>query len=95
MKSSRDATSRPLIHKILKVSELRCMRSLRDRTNNGVSRLTSFARMDLNHINSRREKMIDICCVGSGVKYHSLFHWSIVMTSPIEFSTDEFSAKQV
>ena len=38
--------------------------------------------------------MIDICCVGSGVKYHSLFHWSIVMTSPIELSTDEFSAKQ-
>ena len=56
MKSSRDATSRLLIHEILKVSELRCMRSLRDRTSNGVSRLTSVARMDLNHINSRREK---------------------------------------
>ena len=42
-----------------------------------------------------REKMIDICCVGSGVKYHSLSYWSIVMTSPVEFSTGEFRAKQV
>jgi len=38
--------------------------------------------------------MIDICCVGSGVRYHSLSFWSIVMTSPIEFSTGEFRAKQ-
>ena len=67
------------------------MRSLRDGTSNGVSRLTSFARMDIH----AGKKIIDIGCVGSGVKYHSLFHWSIVMTSPIEFSTDEFSTKQV
>ena len=26
--------------------------------------------------------MIDIDSVGSGVKCHSLFYWSIVMTSP-------------
>ena len=25
-----------------------------------------------------REKVIDICCVGNGVKYHSLSYWSIV-----------------
>ena len=31
--------------------------------------------------------MIDIGSVGSGVKYHSLSYWSIVMTSPVEFST--------
>ena len=42
-----------------------------------------------------RGKMIDIRFVGSGVKYHSLSYWSIVMTSPVEFSTGEFSAKQV
>ena len=42
-----------------------------------------------------REKMTDICCVGSGVKYHSLSYWSVVMTSPVEFSTDKFCAKQV
>ena len=29
----------------------------------------------------------NICCVGSGVKYHSLSYWSIVMTSPVEFAT--------
>ena len=39
--------------------------------------------------------MIDICCDGSGVKYHSLSYWSIVMTVPVEFSTGEFRAKQV
>ena len=42
-----------------------------------------------------REKMIDICCVGSGVKYHSLSYWSVVITSPVEFSADKFRAKQV
>ena len=42
-----------------------------------------------------REKMIDICCVGSGVKYRSLSYCSIVMTSPVEFSTCEFCARQV
>ena len=31
--------------------------------------------------------MIDIYYVGSGVKYHSLSHWSIVMTSQVEFLT--------
>ena len=38
--------------------------------------------------------MIDMCCVGSGVKSHSLSHWSIVMTSPVEFSSGEFRANQ-
>ena len=41
------------------------------------------------------KKMIDICCVGSGVKYHTPSYWSTVMTSPVGFSTGEFSAKQV
>ena len=42
------------------------------------------------------KKMIDICCVGSGFKYHTtLSYWSIVMTSPVEFSTGEIHAKQV
>ena len=31
-----------------------------------------------------RRKMIDICCVGSGIKYHSLSYWSIVMMSLVE-----------
>ena len=39
--------------------------------------------------------MVDICCVGSGVKCQSLSYWSIVMTSMVEFSTGEFRAKQV
>ena len=34
--------------------------------------------------------MIDICCVGSGVKYHFLSYWSIVMTSQVEFSPVSF-----
>ena len=42
-----------------------------------------------------REKIIHRCCVGSRVKYHSLFCWAIVMTSPVEFSTGEFRVKQV
>ena len=29
-------------------------------------------------------KMIDICCVRSGIKYHSLSYWSIVITSLVE-----------
>ena len=33
--------------------------------------------------------MIDIRCVGSRVKYLLLSYWSIVLTSPVEFSTDE------
>ena len=61
-----------------------------------VSWSTCFAWMDLNHIiNSCGKKMIKICCVGSRVKYHSLSYWSFVMTSPVEFSTGEFRAKQV
>ena len=53
-------------------------------------------RRSLHHIiNSRGKKMIDICCVGSGVEYHSLSYWSIAMTSPVEFSTGEFRAKEV
>ena len=36
---------------------------------------------------------IDICCVGSGMKYHSLSNWSIVMTSLVESSTGEFRSK--
>ena len=39
--------------------------------------------------------MIDIRCVGSVTKHHSLFYWSIVMTSHVEISTDKFRAKQV
>ena len=39
--------------------------------------------------------MIDICSVGIGVKYRSLSYWSIVMMSPVEFSTGKFRAKQV
>ena len=44
-----------------------------------------------------REKMIDICCVRSGVQYHSLSYWSTVMMSLVEFSTGvvEFCTKQV
>ena len=34
--------------------------------------------------------MVDICCVGSGVKYHWLSYWSIVMTSQVEFSPVNF-----
>ena len=33
--------------------------------------------------------MIDIRCVGSRVKYLSPSYWSIVLTSPVEFSTGE------
>ena len=41
--------------------------------------------------------MIDICCVRSGVQYHVLSYWSIVMMSLVEFSTGvvEFGARQV
>ena len=56
--------------------------------------LIYFASMDLNRIiNSRGKKMIDICCVGSGVRYHSLSYWSIVMTSPVE-SFDRWNSSQ-
>ena len=34
--------------------------------------------------------MIDICCVRSGVKYHTMSYWSIVMKSAVEFLTGEF-----
>ena len=47
------------------------------------------------YYNFTREKMIDRCCVRSGVNYDSLSCWSIVMTSLVEFSTGEFRAKQV
>ena len=47
------------------------------------------------HKSRGKLKMIDISCVGSGVKYHSLSNLSIVMTSPVEFSTGEFRAKQI
>ena len=51
------------------------------RASDKVSKSTCFARMDLNHIiNLREKKMIHICCVGRGVKYHSLSYWSISMT---------------
>ena len=39
--------------------------------------------------------MVDICFVESGVKYHSLSYWLIIMTSTVEFSICEFHAKQV
>ena len=72
------------------------MRSRSDRASDEVWRSTCFAWMNLNQIiNSRGKKMIDIHCIGSGVKCHSLSYWSIVMTSPVEFSTGEFRAKQV
>ena len=72
-----------------------CMRSRNDRASDEVLRSTFLAWMDFNHIiNSGGKKMIDICCVGSGVKSHSLSYWSIVMTSPVEFSSGEFRASQ-
>ena len=62
-------------------SELQCMWSHSDRACDEVSRSTCFALMGLNHIiNSRGKlKMIDISCVGSGVKYHSLSNLSIII----------------
>ena len=57
----------------------------------GLFRLNGFE----SYYKFTREKLMDICCVGSGVKYRSLSYWSIVMTSPVEFSTSEFCAKQV
>ena len=39
--------------------------------------------------------MTHMCFVGSDVKYHSFSYWSIVMTSPVEFSTGENRTKQV
>lgn len=42
----------------------------------------------------QEKKKIDICCVGRGMKCHSLSYWLIVMTL-VEFSTGEFHAKQV
>ena len=38
--------------------------------------------------------MIDICCVESGVKYHSQSYGSIVMKSPVEFLTAEFRERR-
>ena len=59
-----------------------------------VLRSICFAWMDLNHsINSCGKKMIDICCVGRGVKYHSLSYWSIVMKSKWEFF-DQWISRQ-
>ena len=46
------------------------------------------------YYNFTREKMIDICCVGSSVTYHSLSYWSIVMMSRVEFLTGECRAKR-
>ena len=40
-------------------------------------------------------KKIGIWCVGSGMKFHSLSCWAIVMISPVELSTGEFRDKQV
>ena len=73
------------------------MRSRSDPMSDEFLRSTCFAQMVLNHIkNPRRKiKMIDICCDGSSMKYHSLSYWSIVMMSLVEFSTGEFRAKQV
>ena len=57
----------------------------------------SQGRLVLNHIKNRRakKKMIEICCDRSGMKYHSLSYWSIVMMSPVEILTGEFRTKQV
>ena len=76
-------------------SELQYMMSCSDQASDEVSSSTCFAWMDLNHIINSRGKMIDICCVRSGVKYRSLSYWSVVMTSLVEFSTGEFRAQQV
>ena len=46
------------------------------------------------HYKFTREIMIDICYVGSGVKYHSLSYCSIVMTSSVEFSTVNFASNK-
>ena len=43
-----------------------------------------------NNINLCGKKMIDICCVRSSVKYHTMSYWSIVMKSAVEFLTGEF-----
>ena len=34
--------------------------------------------------------MIDICCVRSGVKYHTMSYWSIVMKSPVNFVPNKY-----
>ena len=43
----------------------------------------------------REKKKVDISCVGSGLKYHCLSYWTIVMTSPVEFLTAELRVKQI
>ena len=75
--------------------ELTCMRSRRDRAERQSLEVDLFRLNGFESYKFTREKMIDIGSVGSGVKYHSLSYWSIVMTSPVEFSTDEFRVKQV
>ena len=75
-------------HKFLEVIEMSFKAWGRAATDE-ISRSTCFAWMDLNHDKFTREKMIDICCVGSSVKYLLLSYWSIVLTSPVEFSTGE------
>ena len=41
-----------------------------------------------------REEMIDIYCVVSGVKHHSLSYWSVVMTLPVEFRQVNFASNR-
>ena len=53
----------------------------------------SFARWGQNLKTENKfpaRKMIDIYFVVSGVKYHWLSYWSIVMTSQVEFSPVNF-----
>ena len=80
--SFRLVTSRPLISR---PATERASRTICQVRSNGFESYYKFT----------REKMMKICCVGSRVKYHSLSYWSFVMTSPVEFATGEFRAKQV
>ena len=45
-----------------------------------------------NNVNSCGKKMINICCVRRGMKYHTMSYWSTVMKSAVEFLTCEFCA---
>ena len=96
MWKSRLITSRPLISsskwaKRASMHEVAQQQSERRSLQVDLFRLNGFE----SYYRFTREKMIDICCVRSGVKYRSLSYWSVIMTSLVEFSTGEFRAKQV
>ena len=73
------------------------MRSPRDRERDELSLEDDLFRLNgfESYQKFKREKMIDICCFRSGVKYNSLSSLSNVITSPVEFSTGKFRAKTV